>query len=84
MSDTVFTLQDLGLAYRKAKVGLYYSSHVSLTSIADYESQLAEHLQALQAKYECNDRQYGDSRITHEKGKNNNISAIRCSKGLAV
>ena len=30
------TLQDLGLAYRKAKVDLYYSpSHASLDAIAD-------------------------------------------------
>jgi len=34
-----FSLQDLGLAYRKAKVALYYSSHVSLRAIADYEEE---------------------------------------------
>ena len=34
------TLQTLGLAYRKAKVDLYYSSHASLDAIADYEASL--------------------------------------------
>jgi hypothetical protein len=34
------TLQALGLAYRKAKVDLYYSSHASLDAIADYEASL--------------------------------------------
>ena len=28
-----FSLEDLGLAYRKAKVDLYYSSHASLEAI---------------------------------------------------
>jgi hypothetical protein len=40
------TLQDLGLAYRKAKVDLYYSSHASLDAIADYESALHAGLSA--------------------------------------
>ncbi|MEN9376591.1 MAG: hypothetical protein RL710_1748 [Pseudomonadota bacterium] len=30
-------LHDLGLAYRKAEVDLYYSSNASLDAIADYE-----------------------------------------------
>lgn len=34
------TLQDLGLAYRKAKVDLYYSSHASLDAIADWQRDL--------------------------------------------
>lgn len=42
-----FTLDDLGLAYRKAKVDLYYSSHASLLAIAEYESKLADNLQSL-------------------------------------
>jgi hypothetical protein len=42
-----FTLEDLGLAYRKAKVDLYYSSNASLFAIADYEEKLFEHLNAL-------------------------------------
>lgn len=41
------TLEDLGLAYRKAKVDLYYSSHASLLAIADYESHLLDNLQSL-------------------------------------
>ncbi len=40
-------LQNLGLAYRKAKVDLYYSSHASLTSIADYEENLHANLLTL-------------------------------------
>ena len=39
-------LKDLGLAYRKAKVDLYYSSHASLEEIADYEENLHENLLA--------------------------------------
>lgn len=42
-----FTLEDLGLAYRKAKVDLYYSSHASILAIADYQEKLFEHLNAL-------------------------------------
>lgn len=38
----MITLQDLGLAYRKAKVDLYYSSHASIEAIADYEEKLLE------------------------------------------
>lgn len=44
------TLQDLGLAYRKAKVDLYYSSHASLDAIADYEDNLHTNLSALLVK----------------------------------
>lgn len=44
------TLQDLGLAYRKAKVDLYYSSHPSLLKIAEYESHLAVRLKELLGK----------------------------------
>jgi len=44
MSQHPFSLYDLGLAYRKAKVDLYYLSHASLLSIADYESNLADNL----------------------------------------
>lgn len=45
-----FTLDDLGLAYRKAKVDMYYSSHASLLAIAEYESKLADNLQSLLVK----------------------------------
>jgi hypothetical protein len=46
----VTNLQDLGLAYRKAKVDLYYSSHPSLDAIADYEETLHANLSALLVK----------------------------------
>jgi hypothetical protein len=46
----MITLQDLGLAYRKAKVDLYYSSHASIEAIADYEEKLLENLSSLLAK----------------------------------
>ena len=49
------TLQDLGLAYRKAKVDLYYSSHASLDAIADYEEELHAKLSALLVKIEGDD-----------------------------
>lgn len=42
-----FTLKEIGLAYRKAKVDLYYSSDASLLAIADYEENLHENLQSL-------------------------------------
>ncbi|WP_261255302.1 RNA-directed DNA polymerase [Alishewanella sp. BS5-314] len=38
---------DMGLAYRKAKVDLYYSSHPCLTSIAEYEENLEKNLLGL-------------------------------------
>ncbi len=47
--------QDLGLAYRKAKVDLYYSSHASLNMIADYEDNLYANLSALLARINGND-----------------------------
>ena len=43
-------LQYLGLAYRKAKVDLYYSSHASLDAVASYEENLHSNLSALQDK----------------------------------
>jgi len=54
----VTTLQDLGLAYRKAKVDLYYSSHVSLDAIADYEDALHANLTALLAKLLSDDESW--------------------------
>lgn len=42
-----FTFEDLGIAYRKAKVDLFYSSHASLFEIGSYESQLLENLTKL-------------------------------------
>jgi hypothetical protein len=52
------TLQDLGLAYRKAKVDLYYSSHASLDAIADYEEALHANLSALLAKLQSDDESW--------------------------
>lgn len=40
-------LTDLGLAYRKAKVDLYYSTNPSLFAIANYEDNLADNLRRL-------------------------------------
>lgn len=42
-----FSVKSLGLAYRKAKVDLFYSSHASLEAIADYEEDLYVNLSAL-------------------------------------
>ncbi|MDB5870107.1 MAG: hypothetical protein JWP96_2439 [Polaromonas sp.] len=42
-----FDLENLGMAYRKAKVDLYYSTHPRLSSIADYEKELQGNLQSL-------------------------------------
>lgn len=52
------TLQDLGLAYRKAKVDLYYSSHASLDAIADYEENLHANLSALLVKLQGDDESW--------------------------
>ncbi|TLS66186.1 Reverse transcriptase [Mariprofundus erugo] len=52
------TLQDLGLAYRKAKVDLYYSSHPSLNAIADYEENLHSNLSELQKKIDGEDESW--------------------------
>jgi hypothetical protein len=54
----VTDLHDLGLAYRKAKVDLYYSSHASLEAIADYESKLHENLTALLIKLQAEDESW--------------------------
>lgn len=52
---TTFNLQDLGMAYRKAKVDLYYSSHPRLTDIASYEENLHANLTALLEKVNGDD-----------------------------
>lgn len=44
------TLRQLVVAYRKAKVDLYYSSHASLEAIAEYEDDLIGNLNALLRK----------------------------------
>lgn len=51
-------LHDLGLAYRKAKVDFYYSSHASLAAIADYEDKLHANLTALLAKIHGDDESW--------------------------
>ena len=52
------SLHDLGLAYRKAKVDLYYSSHASLEAIADYEENLHDNLNALLVKLQGDDESW--------------------------
>jgi hypothetical protein len=52
------TLQDLGLAYRKAKFDLYYSSHASLDLIADYEENLHANLSTLLARINGTDESW--------------------------
>lgn len=53
-----FTIEDLGLAYRKAKVDLYYSSNPSLLAIADYENKLFERLKSLLAQINGDDEKW--------------------------
>lgn len=54
----IISLEDLGLAYRKAKVDLYYSSHVSLEAIAEYEESLHTNLTVLQGKIQGDDESW--------------------------
>ncbi|SDV99606.1 RHS repeat-associated core domain-containing protein [Nitrosomonas eutropha] len=54
----MISLEELGLAYRKAKVDLYYSSHTSLDAIADYEENLHANLQALLEKIQGEDESW--------------------------
>lgn len=58
MSSSGYSLQDLGLAYRKAKVDLYYSSHRQLESIADYEASLEQRLQFLKERLNSDDESW--------------------------
>ena len=51
-------LEDLGIAYRKAKVDLYYSSHASLCAIADYEESLYINLSSLLEKINGEDESW--------------------------
>ncbi|MEY4507533.1 MAG: hypothetical protein RL297_2111 [Pseudomonadota bacterium] len=59
---SAFDLQDLGMAYRKAKVDLYYSSHPRLTDLASYEENLHANLTALLAKINSDDETWAASR----------------------
>lgn len=47
------SLHDLGLAYRKAKVDLYYSTNPSLFDIANYEDDLSQNLTRLKEQIEA-------------------------------
>lgn len=58
----MITLQDLSLAYRKAKVDLYYTSHPDLGMIADYERKLHKNLQALLGKINGADEEWISSK----------------------
>ena len=51
-------LHNLGLAYRKAKVDLYYSSHASLDAIASYEENLHANLSVLLEKINGEDESW--------------------------
>lgn len=53
-----YSLKELGLAYRKAKVDLYYSTIPSLFAIANYEDNLVENLERLQQRLEGEDKQW--------------------------
>lgn len=55
------TMQDLGLAYRKAKVDLFYSSHPCLSEIAAYEEYLHDNLQNLKDRIESDDETWVSS-----------------------
>ncbi len=57
-----FNLEDLGMAYRKAKVDLYYSSHPRLTDLASYEENLHANLTVLLAKINGDDEVWATSR----------------------
>lgn len=52
------TITDLSLAYRKAKVDLFYSSHASLNDILEYEKDLLKNFSALQDKIEGDDESW--------------------------
>jgi hypothetical protein len=58
-----FTLEDLSLAYRKAKVDLYYSSHASILAIAKYEDKLYEHLNALLEQINGDDEKWVEESV---------------------
>jgi len=47
------SLHNLGLAYRKAKVDLYYSTNPSLFDIANYEDDLSNNLTRLKERIEA-------------------------------
>ena len=58
MSNDKITLEDLYVAYRKAKVDLFYSSNPPLSSLANYEDKLSSNLEALLAKINGSDESW--------------------------
>jgi len=52
------SIQDLTLAYRKAKVDLYYSSHPSIFKIAEYEENITQNLHDLLGKIHLQDESW--------------------------
>jgi len=54
----MISLKDLGIAYRKAKVDLYYSSHASIDAIANYEENLHTNLSILLAQINGDDESW--------------------------
>ena len=55
------TMKDMGMAYRKAKVDLYYSSTPDLLAILEYEKNLSENLEALRSKIQHGDDSFFSS-----------------------
>ncbi|MGU5703417.1 reverse transcriptase domain-containing protein [Aeromonas caviae] len=53
-----WSLEDIGLAYRKAKVDLFYSSHASLSDILNYEEDLQSNLASLLQRIEGKDESW--------------------------
>ena len=54
----IATLKNLGLAWRKAKVDLYYSTYPQLLAMAEYEHDLADNLEHLQEKFNDKDERW--------------------------
>lgn len=54
----IATLKNLGLAWRKAKVDLYYSTYPQLLAMAEYEHDLADNLERLQEKFNDKDERW--------------------------
>ncbi len=57
-SKNIVTLPDLGMAYRKAKVDLYYSSHPPFFEILEYEKELRNNLIDLRDKINSRDESW--------------------------
>jgi hypothetical protein len=57
----MISFHEIGLAYRKAKVDLYYSSHPSLDVISDYEENLHKNLSVLLERVNGDDESWAIS-----------------------